>query len=238
VVFMVNGGLKNGMEHPVLLAIRRAGFTPLGWFAPGGGEGLPDGSAFVILIGNAGPDMFRRYQRGRGTEAALLDDWTRDTAGQLAADLGAQALYPSDKPHFPFLRWARRAGAGHVSPLGLNIHPLYGLWHAYRAAFVFPVAFDLPMQPAGAHPCEACVDRPCLSACPVNAFSGSAYDADACGKHLNSPMGGLCMTEGCQARRACPIGRAYTYEPPQLQFHMEAFKRARAADGQAGADRR
>ena len=47
-------------------------------------------------------------------------------------------------PPWPFLTWARRGGAGHVSPLGLNIHPTYGLWHAYRAALLFPVEFDIP----------------------------------------------------------------------------------------------
>ena len=45
--------------------IRRAGFTPLGWFAPTPEDKVPDGARFVILIGNAGPDMFRRFARER-----------------------------------------------------------------------------------------------------------------------------------------------------------------------------
>jgi hypothetical protein len=35
------------------------------------------------------------------------------------------------------------------------------------------------------------------------------------------------MTTGCKARLACPIGAAYRYEPEQMAFHMEAFRRAR-----------
>ena len=132
--------------------------------------------------------------------------------------------FRSTSRHFPFLTWARRAGAGHVSPLGLNIHPTYGLWHAFRAALLFPVAFDLPMQSAGAHPCETCADKPCLSACPVNAFNGTTYDVAACASHLDSPAGHDCMDNGCLARRACPVGQGFTYHPFQAQFFMRAFR--------------
>ena len=208
------------------MAIRRAGFVPLGWFAPSGDDHVPGSAAFVVLIGNAGPDMFRRFARERAAGQSL-DDWTRSATQSLAEGLDARALHPFDKPALPFLRWARRAGAGHVSPLGLNIHAQYGLWHAYRAALVFPVAFDVPMQSPGLHPCESCAAKPCLSACPVNAFSGKAYDVAGCGRHLQSAEGEACMTGGCQARRACPVGKAYTYETPQLRFHMNAFREAR-----------
>ena len=207
------------MEHPILNRIRRESFTPLGWFST---RDMGD-TRFVILIGNAGPDMFRRFAReGRGS----LDDWTRAVIEPLAADLDARALFPFDVPHQPFLSWARRGGAGHVSPLGLNIHPTYGLWHAYRAALLFPVEFDLPRVSAGAHPCETCVAKPCLSACPVSAFDGKTYDVDACGVHVNAGDN-ACMEGGCLARRACPIGVQYQYAKQQAQFHMQAFAKAR-----------
>lgn len=178
---------------------------------------------FVILIGNAGPDMFRRFARD-GYDS--MDEWTRAVVEPLAADLDARAVFPFDVPHLPFLSWARRGGAGHVSPLGLNIHQTYGLWHAYRAALLFPVEFDLPRVSAGAHPCETCVAKPCLSACPVSAFDGKTYDVDACGVHVNAGDN-ACMEGGCLARRACPIGVQYQYAKQQAQFHMQAFAKAR-----------
>ena len=114
-----------------------------------------------------------------------MDDWTREPSGGLAGDLVGRAVYPFDMdPPLPFLTWARRGGAGHVSPLGLNIHPTYGLWHAYRAALLFPVAFDMPPQSPGAHPCETCADKPCLSACPVSAFDGTRYDVRGLCRHI------------------------------------------------------
>ena len=140
------------MEHPILTSIRRAGFTPLGWFEPGAADAVPHEAKFVILAGNAGPEMFRRFANERDHRAAKIDDWTRDVMGRLAEVLSAKAVYPFDTPPLPFLTWARRAGAGHVSPLGLNIHPTYGLWHAFRAALLFPVAiayrhFNGTLQP-------------------------------------------------------------------------------------------
>lgn len=220
------------MEHPILTAIRRASFMPLGWFTPAADDRVPEPSPgsparFVILAGNAGPDMFARFARERDPERATLDDWTRRVMDELAEDLGARALYPFDmNPPWPFLTWARRGGAGHVSPLGLNIHPTYGLWHAYRAALVFPVAFDLPPL-ANPNPCASCADKPCLSACPAGAFTGESYDTAACASHLSTPEGADCLGRGCLARHACPVGQAFAYAPAQARFHMKAFHAAR-----------
>src|SRR5262249_36446273 len=125
-----------------------------------------------------------------------------------------------------FLSWARRARCGFVSPLGMNIHPTYGLWHAFRAALLFPVEFDLPSPDAGEHPCETCKGRPCLSACPVHAFTGEKYLVETCASHIGDSTGAECMTGGCLARRACPVGVDYRYSAAQMQFHMRAFLRA------------
>lgn len=212
------------MDHPILTAIRRASFAPLGWFAPAPDDKVPDSARFVILIGNAGPDMFHRFAHERDPLRDTIDDWTRATVSSLAADLDATAVYPFDmSPPWPFLTWARRGGAGHVSPLGLNIHPVYGLWHAYRATLLFPVVFDLPRPTAGAHPCESCTAKPCLAACPVSAFDGKSYDVEACAAHVKCEAGAPCATRGCLARHACPVGQAYAYAPAQAQFHMRAF---------------
>jgi epoxyqueuosine reductase QueG len=216
------------MEHPILTAIRRAGFTPLGWFIPKPDDKVPDEASFVILIGNAGADMFRRFARERNPSRDSMDDWTRGAVQQLAASLDAKACYPFDmNPPWPFLTWAKRAGAGHASPLGLNIHPDYGLWHAYRAALLFPVVFDLPPRNIGQSPCESCAEKPCLTACPANAFDGMRYDVPACADHLRSREGTTCMTRGCLARHACPVGQGFAYAPAQAQFHMRAFLAAR-----------
>ena len=73
----------------------------------------------------------------------------------LARDLGALALFPFGGPPFwPFQQWARRSEPVHPSPIGLLIHPRYGLWHSYRGALGFREALDVPELAAAPSPCE------------------------------------------------------------------------------------
>ncbi len=119
-----------------------------------------------------------------------------------------------------------RAEGLKASPLGILIHPQFGLWHGYRAA----LAFDRPLpqtgSPPAAHPCDACLDKPCLSSCPVGAVTPVSFDVVACRTHLATPEGERgCMAGGCLARGQCPVGSSYRYEPAQLRFHMAALWR-------------
>lgn len=175
----------------------------------------------VTLIGNAGSAMWHVFANARSSKDALLDDWTKAVLNPIAAQFGLEARYPYDRPYPPMLTWAAAAGVGKPSPLGLMIHPTYGLWHAYRAAFIGPITVsETPMQ---AHPCDSCADKPCLSACPVGAFTADGYDVEACRTHIASVDETACMANACNARRACPIGAGYRYEPAHAQFHMRAF---------------
>jgi hypothetical protein len=99
------------------------------------------------------------------------------------------------------------------------------VWHGYRGALLFAAAIALPPPDRRASPCASCADRPCLSACPVGAFDGTAYDVPACARHLASEPEPACMDSGCLARHACPIGRDYRYAPAQARFHMQSFLR-------------
>jgi hypothetical protein len=178
----------------------------------------------VILVGNAGPDLWRHFAGHEAGEHAL-DGWCRRTLTPLARDLGADIVFPFEgPPHPPFLRWARRAEGLSSSPIGPLMHPEYGLWHAYRGALLFGHGMELPPV-LSQNPCDYCADRPCLNSCPVAAFSAGAYDVPACAAHLRQPEGGDCLNQGCRARRACPIGRDYHYAPAQAHFHMAAFLR-------------
>jgi len=153
-----------------------------------------------------------------------LDEWSARILNALAARLGARAVFPFERPYLPFQRWAQRAEACHPSPLGLLIHPEYGLWHGYRGALLFAAAIALPPPDRRASPCATCPDRPCLSACPVAAFDSKSYDVPACARHLVATPEPTCMDIGCLARHACPVGRDYRYAPAQARFHMSAFR--------------
>ena len=191
------------------------------------GTFLPVGT--IVLIGNAGPAMWRAF-RARVPEgehddlAHPLDSWVRGLIGDAASRLGAEAVFPFDGPPFPpFQRWAMRADMVYPSPLGILIHPEYGLWHAYRGALAFREVLPLPRREKAPNPCKSCRDKPCLAGCPVGAFGSDGYDVAECVTQLRSPAGGACQARGCKARHACPVGRAWRYQPAQAEFHMHGF---------------
>ena len=137
-----------------------------------------------------------------------LDRWSRMVLDEFAG----RALLPGDGPPWlPFQRWAQAADAVYPSPIGILIHPEFGLWHGYRGALAFAEALPTPARDPRPSPCESCADRPCLSTCPVNAFGSEGYDVPACTGHLADPAGADCLETGCRARRACPVGRDYHY---------------------------
>jgi len=187
-------------------------------------DGRPVGT--LVLVGVVGRSSWEAFQACEESRLASdpLDRWSLRVVGELAAALGAEALYPFGGPPFlPFLRWAQRAEPVHPSPIGPLIHPDYGLWHAYRGALTFGRRLDLPPADRRPRPCDACLEKPCLTACPVGAFSPAGYDVPVCIGHLSSASGRECLEGGCLARRACPVGAAHRYARPQMDFHMRAF---------------
>ena len=206
-------------------AIAPFGLIVRGAFHPDSEDGAPIGAATLVLVGNAGPDMWRAFERGRRGEADPLDSWCRRGLSEVAADLEAVALFPFDGPPWlPFLTWAMRADAVFPSPIGPLIHRTYGLWHAYRGALAFATRLDLPVAAVThASPCDTCADKPCLAACPVDAFATGVYDVPACADFVAAPAGAGCLERGCAARRACPIAPDYVYAPVQAHHHMHHF---------------
>ncbi len=215
--------------HQVEARVASFGYTALGWLEPSkddlAGRSVAPGAHSLLLIGNAGDAMWRRFSAEAGDHNHSLDEWCRAKIRQLARQCGAEALFPFDKPYLPFQRWAVRTGAFFGSPLGLTIHGEYGLWHAFRGALLFDRKAPRKKPPALVSPCESCNGRPCLTACPVMAFSLDGYDVPACVRHITGKDTKDCSQAGCAARRACPVGIEYQYPAEQAAFHMAAFKR-------------
>lgn len=178
----------------------------------------------LMLVGNIGSEMWEPFSHDDIRSPDPLDHWTRQVIEPIAAQFGAAAYFAFEgPPYHPFQRWAMQAENVFQSPIGPLIHPKYGLWHAYRAALVFDDVLDLPIQEQATNPCDSCVDRPCLSTCPVGAFTAETYDIPSCVGYLKTSAGEACLTESCAARRACPIGREYQYNNAQSKHHMDSF---------------
>jgi ferredoxin len=198
-------------------------------FGSGEGPSLSDGTLAksIVLLGNVGGSIWPAFTEWREHHDGPdpLDTWSKALIRPLAEQLGATAYFPSDPPWQPFQQWAMKAEGLKPSPLGILIHPEFGLWHGYRGALGFPFAVEMSEEEAD-HPCESCTEKPCLSSCPVNAVSLSGFDIPRCRTYLGSDAGeATCMISGCAARNACPVGARYRYPREQLRFHMEALMR-------------
>ena len=110
------------------------------------GHGAPtastNGPATLILVGHAGTDMWDHLTAGdpdgtldpaadpidtfsvEATEAAIEEQWP-GTSRRL--------LYPHPDCPVDLVALGRAIGWQSSSPLGLGIHPEYGLWSAFRA---------------------------------------------------------------------------------------------------------
>ena len=210
-------------------AIEAEGLLTRGAFHPEPADQVPAASdgrpaATLVLAGHAGAGLWPAFSAVAPASADPLDDWSRAVFARLAQAFGGWALHPfGSPPYHPFQRWAGRAEAVFASPIGLLIHPVYGLWHGYRGALALPDRIAIPAREAQPNPCLTCAAKPCLATCPVAAFRPGAYDVPACIDHLAKPAGTDCMTQGCRARRACPVGQEFIYEPAQAAHHMQAF---------------
>lgn len=189
----------------------------------------PDGDGTLVLLGPDGAGFWAgftgsmEYQDGR---ANPLDRWSKRVIGDLAGRWNGAAIFPSDGPPYPaFLDWAKRSNRCWISPVGLMVHDVAGLWVSFRGAIRMSGALpaNLPATSPAASPCASCPAQPCRDACPVGALSKERYDVEKCHQFLNTEPGASCLKRGCAARRACPISEKYGRVDAQSAFHMKAF---------------
>ena len=193
----------------------------------------------LVLFGNAGSSIWPTFSDSDEFRDGLNDPmnrWSERVGNEIAAEHNGLALFPfGGPPYQPFIKWAKQAESLGNSRLGMLIHPVYGLWHAYRFGVALPLSlseldqasesesFYEKEQRGVSELCENCAEQPCLSACPVNAFSDDNYDVESCYGFLLENSNSDCRSHTCLARQACPEGRKFNYQKEHARFHMDAF---------------
>ncbi|MBO6902739.1 MAG: 4Fe-4S dicluster domain-containing protein [Rhizobiaceae bacterium] len=187
-------------------------------------------SGTIVLVGSAGDSWWQPFQNWLSTRtgpvANPLDSWTREIVGALADSHGAHLVMPNDRPYAPFQQWAMRAEGLRASPLGILMHPEYGLWHSYRAALLFDARLPEKVNQQAEkpiHACDLCAGKPCLNACPAGAHSRCGFDHAACLSHVHGDKGEACLVDGCFSRNACPVGADWRYQREAQAFLQRAF---------------
>ena len=182
----------------------------------------------IVLVGNAGSSIWQAFAGSPENQDGLphpMDRWSKRIGTDIASELEADVIFPFEGPPYPpVLNWTEQAGQAFPSPISMFIHRKFGLWHAYRFALLLkePLTGAIEAGP-GVSPCLSCITQPCLSACPVDAFTGDYYRVGDCVDYLSGDAVSACREQGCSARKACPVEVSFQYEPPHARFHMNAF---------------
>lgn len=197
----------------------------LGGFHPNADNKTPETCKTLILLGPDPRfwDMMKKSPEMKDGQKDPIDRWSKRVIGEMARTMGGQARFPfGGPPYQPFYSWALETRRIWSSPVKLAVHDKYGLFVSFRGALLLPYLLDLP-NPPDQPPCETC-DKPCLTACPVDALNGDGYAVETCHDYLNEAEGQECMGQGCAVRRACPVGKSIR-DPEQSAYHMSLFHR-------------
>ncbi len=188
--------------------------------------GFHEGGETILMLGPDEPNgfwaRFCESPEARDGQPNPMDRWSKRVITALADQFGVQAVFPfGGPPYHPFFTWALQTQRIHQSPVKFLVHDEAGRWDSFRGALRLSTRIEQPAPPA--HPCEACVEKPCLTSCPVGAMSGDNYDVPACKSYLASDEGTTCMAAGCRVRATCPISQSWGRVDAQSAFHMAAF---------------
>lgn len=218
-------GLDEALAEHGLISRGSLSFSN-GEAAPSGPSGKPARS--LVLLGHGGGTIWPHFSAWLEVQAQRFDDpldtWSREVIGAIADRFAARAVFPYEKPWLPFQQWAMRAEGLQPSPLGILMHPQFGLWHAYRGALLFDVEIPIQRSANPIHLCDLCAGKDCMKSCPAGAVTGVDFDAMTCASWLRAGAGEPCRSGGCLARAACPHD-IYHYGDEQTAFHMVARMR-------------
>ena len=205
--------------------IHSAGLIILGELQVTDNDPVPKEAQSILLLGPDEPnfwEIFKESEEFNDLDADPLDRWSKRVIDNIAVQNDCTALYPfGGEPYKPFFSWAIRSGTVWSSPVHLAIHKDRGLFVSFRGALAINQIKKTNQR--FENPCTEC-PAPCLSACPVNAFTETGYDVVKCKDHISGLDSSSCKSFGCNTRRACPVG-ANLRNFEQSSFHMENFLR-------------
>lgn len=177
----------------------------------------------LVLVGNGGGEkLWAAMQHEEMQAPDPIDHFSiRLAKSFIAEQLGGanyHIVYPLTNYLLPLQQLGALAGWHHDSPLGLGIHSHYGVWFAYRVAFLVDADIPTRVDAQTPSPCDSCVDKPCITTCPVQAVGEiGRFKVNTCGKHRIAPNS-PCV-DRCLSRLACPVGREHRYPLAQIQYH-------------------
>lgn len=181
----------------------------------------------AVLVGDGGGELFARFSAASWAEEEdhPLDAYTRRGVMRVVEEVlrgtAFEVFFPfaTERVHLPFQRIGVAAGLAPPGPLGVQVHPRFGPWWAYRALVVLGVPMET--EPRLAESCAGC-PGPCVNAC--DAHGGGRWNEGVL-------VGPIVCGDACGARLRCPVGESFRYPAEQIAFHARARRAVVAARG-------
>ena len=176
----------------------------------------------LILIGHGGRGMWEAAQASefRGCadpiDSFSIDRVERWLAGEIPAALH-EIIYPASKRIVPLQLLGQLAGWHHTSPFRVGVNQTWGSWFAYRVAILADSDFAPTDRMQLTSPCDSCVDKPCVAACPADALACGDFALKGC-MNYRLASESSCKAQ-CIARLACPVAAEHRYSTEQINYH-------------------
>ncbi len=184
----------------------------------------PDQTSFGLLLAAGGRDLYTAM--GSSASLSASEPFDAYTVGAVERvfrdclpDVEFEIAYPGTGPA-PLIALGEYLGWSHPSPLGLGINPEYGLWFAYRAFVRVSIPLPVTEPIASESPCESCIGRDCVPACPAGAVNAvGTFEIKTCADFRLGRDSTCAAT--CLARLACPVANRHQYETTQFAYHQQ-----------------
>jgi hypothetical protein len=174
----------------------------------------------ICLIGHGGNTLWKNLSHPLNEHTHPIDNFSIEQMKLFAKEIlqsEIQILFPHEKHVIPLQRLARFMNLSRASHLGLDISREYGVWFAFRGAFIVKNHKLEVAHESFISPCETCSDRPCLTACPVQA-PAPVFRLETCATYRLSKNSSC--SDRCHARLACPYKSEHRYDIEQINYHM------------------
>jgi hypothetical protein len=99
----------------------------------------------------------------------------------------------------------------------IGINARWGSWFAYRVIILSNTRLETTDPDCSASPCDNCINKACISACPAGALDEGDLKLTKCISYRKKPGSPCALT--CLARVSCPVGGEHRYCEQQLGFH-------------------
>ena len=184
-----------------------------------------------MLVAHGGTRFWESFSEGREEVDHPVDHFSIAVTDRFfetyLPEVSTIRLFPQAY-QLPIQQLSRHAGWSFPSPLGMDIHPIFGLWYAYRSIYLVKAELLLKHESYRRSPCDNCGRKPCFEACPSGAVGGiDKFDTNACITYRMSENSSC--TDTCLARVACPAGAQHRYPAEQMSYHylysLHAYQR-------------